>query len=54
MSTAYLGLGGNLGDRRQYLAAAVRALNEEPGLRVEKISSVYETKPVGVVDQPDF
>jgi 2-amino-4-hydroxy-6-hydroxymethyldihydropteridine diphosphokinase len=54
VSTAYLGLGSNLGDRRQYLAAAVCALNEEPGLRVEKTSSVYETKPVGVVEQPDF
>ena len=54
MSTAYLGLGGNLGDRRRYLADAVQALNGESGVRVEEISSVYETKPVGVVDQPDF
>jgi 2-amino-4-hydroxy-6-hydroxymethyldihydropteridine diphosphokinase len=54
VSTAYLGLGGNLGDRRQYLTDAVLALNSEPGIRVEKISSVYETKPFGVVDQPDF
>lgn len=53
-STAYLALGGNLGDRRHYLSAAVLALNSEAGLRVEKISSVYETAPVGVVDQPDF
>ncbi|MFT3868123.1 MAG: 2-amino-4-hydroxy-6-hydroxymethyldihydropteridine diphosphokinase [Nibricoccus sp.] len=53
-SKAYLALGGNLGDRREYLSAAVRALNSEPGLRVEKISSVYETAPVGVVDQPNF
>ena len=54
MSTAYLGLGGNLGNRRQYLADAILALNSEAGIRVEKISSVYLTKPVGVVDQPDF
>lgn len=54
MNTAYLGLGGNLGNRRQYLADAVLALNSEAGIRVEKISSVYQTKPVGVVDQPDF
>lgn len=54
MSTAYLGLGGNLGNRREYLANAIFALNREPGLRVEKISSVYETRPVGVVDQPAF
>jgi 2-amino-4-hydroxy-6-hydroxymethyldihydropteridine diphosphokinase len=54
VSTAYLGLGGNLGDRRQYLVAAVEALNAEPGVRVTKISSIYETEPIGVVDQPDF
>ena len=54
MSTAYLGLGGNLGDRCQYLTEAVRALNDEPGISVKTVSSVYETKPVGVVDQPDF
>jgi 2-amino-4-hydroxy-6-hydroxymethyldihydropteridine diphosphokinase len=53
-STAYLALGGNLGDRRHYLSSAVLALKSEAGLRVEKISSVYETAPVGVVDQPDF
>ncbi len=54
MSTAYLGLGGNLGNRREYLANAILALNSEPGIRIEKISSVYETLPVGVVDQPEF
>ena len=54
MSTAYLGLGGNLGDRRQHLVAAVESLNAQPGIRVQKISPIYETKPIGVVDQPDF
>ena len=54
MSTAYLGLGGNLGNRREYLANAILALNSESGIRVEKISSVFETLPVGVVDQPEF
>ena len=53
-STAYLGLGGNLGNRRQFLTEAILALNREPGIRVDKISSVYETEPVGVIDQPDF
>ena len=53
-STAYLGLGGNLGDRRRYLAAALRALASEPGVRVEAVSSVYETQPVGVLEQPVF
>jgi len=39
---AYLGLGSNLGDRRQTLKAAVDAL---PG--VVAVSPVYETDPVG-------
>ncbi len=54
MSTAYLGLGSNLGDRGRYLAEAVCALQAEPGNSVKMVSSVYETKPVGVQEQPDF
>ena len=34
MSTAYLGLGGNLGNRREYLANAILALNSAEGVRV--------------------
>ncbi|WP_438448985.1 2-amino-4-hydroxy-6-hydroxymethyldihydropteridine diphosphokinase [Gorillibacterium sp. sgz5001074] len=51
---AYLGLGSNLGDRGQWLADAVRLLGQEPGIRVEACSAVYETDPVGYVEQPAF
>jgi 2-amino-4-hydroxy-6-hydroxymethyldihydropteridine diphosphokinase len=44
---AWIGLGSNLGDRREHLMNAVRALREIPGLHVEAISSVYETAAVG-------
>ena len=54
MTPAYLGLGSNLGDRAKYLADAVRLLRTLAGVRVTAISPVYETKPVGLVDQPDF
>jgi 2-amino-4-hydroxy-6-hydroxymethyldihydropteridine diphosphokinase len=54
VNTAYLGLGSNLGDRRQHLAEAVRRLHAGPVLQVVKISSVYESSPVGVTAQPDF
>lgn len=54
MNTAYLGLGSNLGDRRRYLAEALRRLEATPGTQVTAVSSVYETKPVGVTAQPDF
>jgi 2-amino-4-hydroxy-6-hydroxymethyldihydropteridine diphosphokinase len=51
---AYIGLGSNVGDSRQTLARAVRALDALPGARVRKVSRLYQTKPVGVKDQPDF
>jgi 2-amino-4-hydroxy-6-hydroxymethyldihydropteridine diphosphokinase len=54
VNTAYLGLGSNLGDRRQHLAAAVRRLHAGPALRVVNVSPVYESSPVGVTAQPDF
>ncbi|HEY4828738.1 MAG TPA: 2-amino-4-hydroxy-6-hydroxymethyldihydropteridine diphosphokinase [Solirubrobacteraceae bacterium] len=54
MTPAYLGLGSNVGDRRENLEAAVRALPEQ-GVSVAASSSVYETQPVGLVlDQRDF
>lgn len=51
---AYLGLGSNLGDRRGYLDQAVKALGALRGCRVEKVSSYWETKPYGGVEQGDF
>ncbi|MES1192723.1 MAG: 2-amino-4-hydroxy-6-hydroxymethyldihydropteridine diphosphokinase [Solirubrobacterales bacterium] len=54
MSTAHLGLGSNLGDRRALLQAAVDGLAER-GVRATASSSTYETDPVGdVLDQPVF
>ena len=50
MSRAVLSLGSNLGDRLGYLALAVRGLGD----RLVAVSSVYETAPWGVLDQPDF
>ena len=54
MSKAYLGLGSNLGDRRAYLADALRRLGEGGLARVSQVSSIYESAAVGMVDQPDF
>ncbi len=48
----YLGLGANLGDRRGNLAAALRGI--EPAVRVDAVSSLYETVPVGPQDQPAY
>ena len=50
----YLGLGSNLGERRRQLGAALEGL-EAAGISVSATSSVYETAPVGPVeDQPAF
>jgi 2-amino-4-hydroxy-6-hydroxymethyldihydropteridine diphosphokinase len=54
MSTAHLGLGSNLGDRRALLQASVDGLAER-GVVAVASSSTYETDPVGdVLDQPAF
>jgi 2-amino-4-hydroxy-6-hydroxymethyldihydropteridine diphosphokinase len=45
--TAYIALGSNLGDRREYLDRALQALRERPGIVVKQVSSYYETAPVG-------
>jgi 2-amino-4-hydroxy-6-hydroxymethyldihydropteridine diphosphokinase len=52
MVTVYLSLGSNLGDRRAYLKAAVNALRLI--LKDVKESSIYETEPLYVTDQPAF
>ncbi|MGH2857907.1 MAG: 2-amino-4-hydroxy-6-hydroxymethyldihydropteridine diphosphokinase [Solirubrobacteraceae bacterium] len=50
----YLGLGSNIGERREHLIAAARALPAH-GVTVLASSSTYETEPVGLVlDQPEF
>ena len=54
MSRALLGLGANLGDRQDMLTRAVEALAALPRTRVVRVSSLYETAPVGYTDQPDF
>lgn len=49
-----IGLGSNLGDRKNNILTAIKKLNEHQEISIEKISSLYETKPVGVTEQPDF
>jgi 2-amino-4-hydroxy-6-hydroxymethyldihydropteridine diphosphokinase len=54
MTTGFLGLGSNVGDRRAHLQAAVDALPAR-GVVVLQSSSTYDTDPVGLVlDQPAF
>jgi 2-amino-4-hydroxy-6-hydroxymethyldihydropteridine diphosphokinase len=68
--TAYLGLGSNLGDRAENLQRALELLGRtgdlardrsgvevaqvRNGIEVAQVSPVYETDPVGYLDQPPF
>jgi 2-amino-4-hydroxy-6-hydroxymethyldihydropteridine diphosphokinase len=54
VQTGYLGLGSNIGGRREHLMSAAAALGDH-GVEVVRSSSVYETEPVGLVlDQRSF
>lgn len=54
MSKVVLGLGSNLGDRLANLQFAADALRLAPKVRLLAASRVYETDPVGYIEQPDF
>lgn len=51
---AYIGLGSNLGDRHENLRAALKLLEGSGRVRVLKVSSFYETMPVGYTGQGKF
>jgi len=53
MTTVYLALGSNVGDRQKNLDEAVHLLREA-GLLITKLSTVYETEPVDYLDQAWF
>jgi 2-amino-4-hydroxy-6-hydroxymethyldihydropteridine diphosphokinase len=52
MITVYLGLGSNVGDRRGNLDRALDFLSQR--LKMEKVSSIYDTGPLGNPDQSRF
>ena len=54
MSYAYLGFGSNVGDRETQLNQAIHILNDTEGINVTQTSLIYETDPVGYVEQPQF
>jgi 2-amino-4-hydroxy-6-hydroxymethyldihydropteridine diphosphokinase len=54
MSTVYISIGSNLGEREDTIREALALLAVEPGIEVDAVSSMRETDPVGIVDQPKF
>jgi 2-amino-4-hydroxy-6-hydroxymethyldihydropteridine diphosphokinase len=50
----YISLGTNIGDREGFLINAINELEGNPDISVDQISSIYETDPVGYLDQDPF
>jgi len=53
MSTVYIGIGSNLGDRHKNCLRAIELLKQQ-GLSVTRQSLLYETEPWGLTEQPEF
>lgn len=54
MALVYIGLGSNMGNRKEYLRDAVTGIISRTGASLIAESSVKETKAVDFEDQPDF
>ena len=54
LSTAFLSLGSNLGDRLANLKVAVEKIEESDKIEVKEVSPVYETQPLGYEGQGWF
>ncbi len=52
MEKIFIGLGSNLGDREKNLKSAINLLSQS--MKIEAVSSIYETEPWGEPNQPNF
>ncbi len=50
----YISLGSNIGNREDNLRKAVNLINSNPGIRIIKVSSIYETEPMYLKEQNSF
>jgi 2-amino-4-hydroxy-6-hydroxymethyldihydropteridine diphosphokinase len=53
-TTAFVGIGSNLGDREAHLSRAIELLSAEDAIEVSGVSQIRETEPVGPVEQGPF
>jgi 2-amino-4-hydroxy-6-hydroxymethyldihydropteridine diphosphokinase len=53
-NSVYLSIGTNMGDREKNLQTAIKLLEKVPEIAIKKLSSIYETDPVGFEDQSRF
>jgi len=54
MTTVYIGLGSNLGNREDYIKTALKMLAEVPDIEVARVSKLIETAPLAQADQPEY
>jgi 2-amino-4-hydroxy-6-hydroxymethyldihydropteridine diphosphokinase len=54
MVSAFLGLGSNYGNKVDNINMAIKLLRESEQMNIKRVSSLYETEPVGVNNQDDF
>jgi 2-amino-4-hydroxy-6-hydroxymethyldihydropteridine diphosphokinase len=54
ITTAYIGLGSNLGDRRGFINKALEMLRKTAGVEVAALSDLVETSPLAQMDQPKY
>lgn len=54
MVAAYIGLGSNLEDPQEQLSRALAELAQLPGTELSGHSSLYQSLPMGGMDQPDY
>ena len=54
MKTSYLGIGGNIGDTKANIKDTIEFLKDNENIKVTRLSSLYETEPVGFTDQDWF
>ena len=52
--SVFIGMGSNCGNRFDYILKALLDLKKTPGISIVKLSGLYETEPVGYLDQSDF
>jgi deoxyguanosine kinase len=54
MTTAYIGLGSNLGDRKGHIDSAIKLLADNEHIELSRVSDIIETAPLARMEQPKY
>ena len=54
MSNIFIALGSNLGNPKEMVKNGILSIKNIGGVRILSESSLYETPPVGILNQPNF